>query len=302
MPIDVYERITARILQQLEEGTVPWHKPWKGGETGHPRNLVSGHRYRGINIFLLTSAPFESHFWLTFKQAKQLGGSVRKGEESTPVVFWKFIDKESPDTGETERFPLLRHYNAFNIEQCDLPSDKLPEVVTLADNNFEPIEVCERTVTEMPDAPEIHAGGGVACYRPASDSVHIPKPKRFESPSAYYSTLFHELTHSTGHSSRLNRPGIVGSIQFGSEKYSKEELIAEMGAAFLCGHCGIENAVVDSSAAYIAGWLQRLRDDKRLVVHAAAAAQKAADFILGRQQDAQDEEAVVTTASNGGVA
>ncbi|MCA9069418.1 MAG: DUF1738 domain-containing protein, partial [Planctomycetaceae bacterium] len=277
MAIDVYERITARILTQLEKGTIPWRKPWKGGEAGHPRNLVSGHRYRGVNIFLLTCAPFDLPFWLTFRQAKQLGGHVRKGEESTPVVFWRWVEREHPETGNVEKFPVLRHYNAFNIEQCDLPAEKVPEIATVPENDFEPIQLCEDVVAGMPDPPSIQHGGGRASYRPATDSVQMPRPERFDGPEEYYSTLFHELTHSTGHPSRLDRPGITEIKPFGTPDYSREELVAEMGAAFLCGHCGIENTVIENSAAYIAGWLQRLRNDKRLVIQAAAAAQKAAD-------------------------
>ncbi|MBD3672757.1 MAG: DUF1738 domain-containing protein [Planctomycetaceae bacterium] len=283
MPVDVYERITARILRNLEAGTIPWRKPWVGGEAGHPRNLASGHFYRGINPFLLACTPYESPYWLTFNQAKKLGGSVRKGEKSTPVIFWKWWEKVNSKTGEKEKFPLLRYYNVFNVAQCDLPSDKLPGSASVPEFAFEPIEVCERVVFEMPDPPEISHEGGTASYRPSDDSIRVPKPERFEKPESYYATLFHELSHSTGHVSRLNRPSVTSLISFGSRSYSKEELIAEMGATFLCGHCGIENTVIENSAAYIAGWLRSLKNDKRLVVHAAAAAQKSADFILGRR-------------------
>lgn len=289
MPIDIYERITARILQQLEHGTVPWRKTWIGGEAVHPRNLASGHFYRGINPFLLACTPFESPHWLTFKQAKKLGGSVRKGEKSTPVIFWKWLMKENAETGKKEKFPLLRHYNVFNIAQCELPSNKVPATAAVPEFDFEPIAACERVVEGMPDPPAILHEGGTAAYRPSDDSVRVPNPERFERPEEFYATLFHELTHSTGHESRLNRPGVTSLISFGSRSYSKEELIAEMGASFLCGHCGIENAVIENSAAYISGWLRKLRDDKRLVVHAAAAAQKSADFILGRRNSDDDE-------------
>ncbi len=302
MPIDVYERITARIVQQLECGTVPWRKPWRGGEAGQPRNLISGHRYRGINTFLLACVPHDSPYWLTFRQTKQLGGHVRKGEKSTPVVFWKWREREDPDSGRIEKFPLLRHYSVFNSEQCDLPPEKVPAISPVQENDFEPIAACERAVTEMPDPPTIHQGGGSAFYRPVSDTVQVPRPERFDEPGEYYSTVFHELTHSTGHRSRLARPGVTDEIRFSSRTYSKEELIAEMGAAFLCGHCGIENTVIGNSVAYIAGWLQKLRDDKRLVVHAAAAAQKAADHILGRPFDtvagpATNERVSLSTAT-----
>lgn len=279
--VDIYKRITARIIEQLERGSIPWRKPWSGGEAGHPRNLASGHHYRGVNVFLLGTANHQSHYWLTFKQALALGGHVRKGERSTPVIYWRWLEREDPEHGEIVKVPLLRQYNVFNIAQCELPPDKVPENAATPENDFEPIDACERLAKAMPNAPTLIHGGGVASYRPASDSVQMPNPQRFSERAEYYSTLFHELTHSTGHASRLNRPGITGEIRFGSRDYSKEELIAEMGAAYLCGHCGIDNAVIENSSAYIAGWLQRLRGDSRLVIHAAAAAQKAADFIRG---------------------
>lgn len=175
MAIDVYQRITARIIQQLERGTVPWRKPWRGGEAGQPRNLISGHRYRGINTFLLACASHDSPCWLTFRQTKQLGGHVRKGEKSTPVVFWRWLERENPETGGTKRFPLLRHYSVFNSEQCDLPPEKVPTISAVPENDFEPIATCERVVTEMPDPPTIHHGGGSASYRPVSDAVQMPR-------------------------------------------------------------------------------------------------------------------------------
>ena len=283
MAIDVYERITARVLEQLERGTVPWHKPWRGGETGCPRNLISRRPYRGINVFLLAACtPFESPFWLTFRQANELGGHVRKGAKSTPIVFWKWVRREDSETGETEQFPLLRYYNVFNVEQCELPPEKFPAFPSVPASGFHPITGCELIVEGMSDRPAIHYEGAAAYYRPLTDSVHLPKPERFDSPEHFYGTLFHELIHATGHESRLNRPGIIETPRFGTPNYAKEELIAEMGAAFLCGHAGIDK-VIDNSASYVAEWLNRLRDDKRLVVHAAAAAQKAADFILGRE-------------------
>ena len=298
MAIDVYQRITAHILGQLERGTIPWRKPWGSGEAGHPRNLISGHRYRGINVFLLSCATHDSPQWLTYRQAKELGGHVRKAEKSTPLIFWRWLEREDPDSGKIEKFPLLRSYAVFNVEQCELPPEKVPTISTAPENAFEPIAACEQVVVEMPDAPAIRHGGGAASYRPVSDTVQIPKPERFDEPGEYYSALFHELTHSTGHESRLKRPGIVDEIRFGSQPYSREELIAEMGAAFLCGHCGIDNTVIENSASYIAGWLSRLKDDKRLVVQAAAAAQKAADFILNRRTNTEADGGAEKCASS----
>ena len=287
---DVYEIITDRIVQQLENGVIPWHKPWKAGAHGWPKNLVSKKDYRGINVFLLSCTPYELPYWLSFKQAKDLGGHVKKGERSTVVVFWKWLETEDEETGKTVKRPLLRYYNIFNVSQCEGLEARVPPVSDDPGKPFEPIDVCERIVSGMSQAPEIHFGTTGAFYRHADDSVSMPHRERFASVPEFYSTLFHELTHATGHESRLRRPGIVEPSRFGSGTYSKEELVAEMGAAFLCGHAGIENATLDNSAAYIAGWLKRLKDDKRLVVHAAANAQKAADFILGTTFDDQPND------------
>ena len=271
---DVYQVVTDRIIQLLEAGTVPWRKPWKGGDQA-PRNLVSRKAYRGINMFLLNAAGYSFPFWLTYNQVKSLGASVKKGEKSSPVVFWKIFEEE--ENGETKKIPFLRFHSVFNVAQCEgitLPAS--PET----NGKFHPLEKCEEVVTKMPHRPAIEHGGGVACYSPREDRVTMPEANRFETPHAYYTTLFHELAHATGHVSRLNRKEITGPIHFGSDPYSREELLAEMGAAFLSSHCEIENQTLDQSANYIQNWLERLKDDRRLVVHAAAQAQKACDFIL----------------------
>ena len=278
---DVYEIITARIISQLESGTVPWHKPWNVGPHGGPQNLVSKKGYRGVNVFLLSCMPYTMPYWVSYKQAQQLGGHVRKGEKSTPVVFWKWLEKENLKTGKPDKIPLLRYYRVFNVSQCDGIDGKIPQVDEQEVESFEPIAECERIVETMPDRPDIRHGMDGGFYQPSNDFVGMPDRERFDSPESYYSTLFHELTHSTGHTSRLNRKGIVTVAGFGSQTYSKEELVAEMGASFLSGHVGIEADTIDNSASYIASWLKRLRDDKKLVVQAAAQAQKAVDFIRG---------------------
>lgn len=276
-----YQVITDRIVTLLEAGTVPWHRPW-GGPEHHPKNLVSGKQYRGVNVFLLSSAGYEAPYWLTFKQARDRDGCVKKGERGHPCVFWKWLEHENTDTGETERHPFLKYYTVFNVQQCDrieYPS------LTREPQPFSPITRCENVVASMPRGPPIHHGGGRACYQPSTDEVHMPNRERFDSSEEYYSTLFHELVHSTGHPSRLRRSGITETIVFGSRTYSKEELIAEMGATFLCGHTGIENAVIDNSASYLASWLGRLRNDSRLVVQAAAQSQKAVDYVLDQREE-----------------
>ena len=275
MKNDVYQIVTDRIVRLLESGTVPWHQPWKGGNQW-PQNLVSRKTYRGINLFLLNAASYPSPFWLTFKQVKMLGGRVKKGEQSFPVVFWK-IFKEEGDQND-RRVPFLRYHSVFNVVQCE--GITAPVIPALEPNSFQAIEKCEQVVMDMPKRPEIKHAGDRACYSPSLDTVSMPEARLFDSSEKYYSTLFHELTHATGHVSRLSRKEITDPIRFGSDPYSREELVGEMGAAFLCGQCDIGHHTIDQSASYIQSWLGKLKEDRKLVVHAAAQAQKACDFIL----------------------
>jgi antirestriction protein ArdC len=286
--MDVYAIVTEKIINLLESGVVPWRRPWTS--TGLPRNLITRKPYRGINYFLLSASKYVSPFWLTMRQANALGGSIRKGEESTIVVFWKVDDTEqcseeveTEESGHknTRRF-MLRYYRIFNLEQCEMPPailDKLPKIET---HHHEPITACAEIMGCMPNAPEIVHAGSKAFYSPATDRVTLPPPELFTSAEEYYATAFHELIHSVGHERRLARESIREAAPFGSPVYSKEELTAEMGAAYLCAESGISPAVIENQAAYVAGWLSRLRNDRRLVIHAAAMAQKAADYILGR--------------------
>ena len=276
MNIKSYERITERIETLLAAGVVPWHKPWKAS-TGLPRNLITQKPYRGINVFLLMAMGYESPHWLTFRQAIKLGGSVKKGEKSCPVVFWKQMEVTDKESGEVENIPFLRLYHVFNAAQCEglkaaSASEEVPFAVTSA----------AEIVAKMPQPPKIKSGMSHAFYQPVNDTVGMPERKRFETEDAYHATLFHELVHSTGHESRLKRQSIMERNGFGSMPYCKEELVAELGSAFLCGQAEIVDRTIDNSAAYIEGWLDSLKDDPTLIVYAAAQAQKAADFILGR--------------------
>jgi len=281
--VDPYQVVTDRIVSLLEQGTVPWQKPWQSGHL-LPRNLISQREYRGVNVFLLHAMSFESPYWLTFNQAKELGGNVKRGEKACPVVFWKWLDVE--ERGEKERVPFLRYYSVFNLAQCEgIPAGKIPSL-NGSKRDHCAITEAERIFAAMPKRPEVKHGLDRAYYSPGGDFVGMPAPESFRSGEDYYSVLFHELTHSTGHESRLNRKGVSGSdgewSAFGSTPYAKEELVAEMGAAFLCGQAGIVERTLNNSASYVASWLQRLKDDRRLVVQAAAQAQKAADFILAK--------------------
>ena len=293
--MDVYSIITERIIEKLSAGVVPWHKPWRS--VGAPRNLASKKGYRGINVWLLTASEYTSPYWATVRQVNELGGQVRKGEKATPVVFWRvYVDgvevkasgnESDPENGLTggpgrRRF-VLRYYSVFNTKQCDLPAAITEKLQVPEERPIDPIAACEKVLAGMPKAPEIQHAADKAFYSWVTDRITMPARTLFESAEEYWSTLWHEAAHATGHPKRLNRDSITQAAPFGSAIYSAEEVLAEMTAAYLCGMCGIANRTVDNSAAYIAGWLGKLRDDPKLIVHAAAQAQKAAEFILGRQ-------------------
>lgn len=280
----IYQLVTDRIMDLLQHGVVPWRKPWKGGDE-LPRNLVSKRPYRGVNTFLLNCWG-GSPWWLTFKQALELGGNVRKGAKGMPVIFWKLAEsKELDKRGEAKQIPVLRYYTVFNLEQCE--GIQAPDEPKAQEHVFRPIEAASRILHGMPNAPVIAYNRGRAFYRPREDMVHLPKPEYFDAPEEFYSTAFHEYCHATGHEKRLNRKSLIEADGFGGHAYSKEELVAEFGAAFLCGQAGIEAATLDNSAAYIGNWLKRLRDNPRWAIQAAGQAQRAADFILGIEQQSE---------------
>lgn len=275
-----YEVIADRIIGSLDNGDVPWRKPWSLPKGMKPQS-ITGHTYTGINSLLLGLSGYADPRWLTYKKAVELGGNVRRGEKSTPIVFWKQFKVENENAnGEVveKNIPLLRYYSVFNAEQCD--GLELVEIGTPP--TIEPIQAAESIITNMPHKPSIaHNGGDRAYYVPARDQVHLPPKSAFKDSGEYYSTVFHELGHSTGHSSRLNRHELeTGIAPFGSETYSREELVAEFASAFLCHEAGIDNTI-ENSVAYIQGWSKAIRKDKRLVVQAASQAQKAADCVLG---------------------
>jgi len=273
----VYSIVTEQILKQLESGTVPWRRPW---QTAPPCNLISQKEYRGINTFLLAASGMPSKYWLTCAQAAKLGGHVKAGEHGSTVVFWNIgEEKVSPRRGKLSKRCLLRYYRVFNLSQTEGISNKLG----LAEQSAKPvpdIEACESLVAAMPNAPQFKLSDR-ASYSPSADVVSMPPKAVFNSSEGYYATLFHELTHSTGHASRIGREGIEEVNGFGSELYSKEELIAEMGSALLCGVTGIAPAILENSAAYLRSWISVLKGDSKLVVIAASQAQKAADYIRG---------------------
>src|ERR1700737_2223591 len=266
----VYSIVTEQILKQLESGVAPWREPWR---TEPPCNLVSGKEYRGINPFLLASQGYGSRYWLTFNQANKLGGHIRKGEKSSIVTFWHIGEektvRDADGNTRIEKPFLLRYYRVFNVEQTEGIADKLGLGNTTS--RVPSIEQCEPIVTGMSNPPAMQQDAR-AWYRPSTDTVGMPSKSLFNSSEEYYSTLFHELTHSTGHASRVGRDGIEQLNTFGSESYSREELIAEMGAAMLCGFAGISPHTLENSAAYLQSWLRVLKSDSRMVVTAASGA------------------------------
>jgi antirestriction protein ArdC len=288
---NVYEIITERVMDRLKAGVVPWRMPWVSDGVG-PTNLVSGKAYRGVNAFILGAAGYPTQYWASYKQALALGGQVRKGEKGFPAVFWKMLKQESEGkqpgevSSKDKLIPMLRYYTVFNVAQCDgIDPSKIPSIEKTI---HDPIPEAERIVENMPKRPEIKTGG-LACYSPLQDEVTMPDKGFFSKLEEFYSTLFHELTHATMHESRLNRRAKGESHKFGSQSYAREELVAEMGASFLCSECGILDRTFDNSAAYISNWLKKLSDDPKLVVIAAAQAQKASDFILGKFENREEE-------------
>ena len=276
----IYQIVNEKIVEALKKGVIPWRKPWR--QAGVPSNFISKKAYRGINVFLLAMQGFASPYWLSFKQCAGLGGQVRKGEKATLVIYWKILErKEAGRAGDgasvIKKIPLLRYYQVFNVEQCE--GLKIPEAVE-GKLEFEPVELAEAVRDGYMDAPDYQERENSAYYSPARDLVNLPKKENFKSVPAYYATLFHELVHSTGHGDRLNREGFIDGASFGSDKYSKEELVAEFGASFLCGLCGIESEL-ENSASYISGWMQKIAENEKWLVTSATQAQKAVEYMLG---------------------
>lgn len=280
MAFDIFAAVTDRIITQLEAGCIPWNKPW-GGVAGGAISGTTGKPYSLLNQMLLRKPGL----YFTFNQIQNLGGHVRKGEKSQMVVFWKQIPTKEQDgqTGEQQEklIPMLRYYNVFHQDQIDglkiVPAEepKKPTAFPQAD------DIISNYISRSGVKLE-HRIGDEAYYSPVSDRVVLPMMEQFHSSAEYYSTAFHELTHSTGHKSRLDR--LRSTAHFGNESYSKEELVAEIGAAALMNHAGLENAsTLRNSAAYIQSWLKALRNDKRLIVTASGAASKAFEYITGKE-------------------
>lgn len=271
--LNVYEIVTEKIMEQLEKGVIPWRKPWTNACAV---NWLTQKPYRGINTMLLEAGEYG-----TFKQITQAGGRVKKGEKSHLVVFWKWLEKEDEE-GEMKKIPFLQYYRVFEINTQVEGLKSKRKTLTYEHN---PIEEAEAIFKGYINAPDYTFNPGQAVYYPRLDKINCPPLKDFTNAEEFYSTLFHEMIHSTGHKTRLNRSGITETgVAFGDEVYSKEELVAELGASFLCATAGIDNSTLPNSASYIASWLKKLKDDPRFIIQASSQAQKAADYVLGKKQ------------------
>lgn len=282
--MDTYEIITNRIITELEHGTVPWMKPWHG--TSGAISHITGKPYSLLNQLLLG----EAGEYVTFRQATEEGGHVRKGEKARYVCFWKWIENKDEDTGEVTRIPYLRYYTVFHINQCEGIKPKFIASLPFH-SDLQPVEEAEHIIADYVSRSGVTLTvkqSNQAYYRPADDEVVIPLLSQYEDIGEYYSTAFHELTHSTGHPSRLNRIDSVS--HFGNADYSREELVAELGASYLTNYAGIETgAPIKNSAAYIAGWLKALKSDKRFIISAAGKAEKAVRYILADEEGADED-------------
>lgn len=300
----VYEIMASRLIAVMDQGVIPWRQTWKS--IGAPRNLVSNKAYRGANVFWLAifGKKYPTPYWMSFKQATELGGKVKKGEHGIPVVFWKaYQAKDEPVEGQEEtrsKRLIVRYYTVFNLEQtegCRIPAGRMEALqmkdATADERNIDAVAEAERIFEEYRKAEGIGyvLGGDRAYYRPATDEIHVPLPSQFSSLEEFHATRFHEVTHSTGVKKRCDRPGIVGFDHFGSHQYSEEELVAEFGASYLCSVAGIEReGLVENSAAYIANWREKLTADPSILIMAAQRAQKSSDYVLGlRDVDPQQE-------------
>ncbi|MEP7216432.1 MAG: zincin-like metallopeptidase domain-containing protein [Anaerolineaceae bacterium] len=296
MPPDLYTSVTARIIAALERGSAPWVRPWSEDVDGAAVNAGSRRPYRGVNALLLgleaTSQGYPLNRWVTYRQAAELGAQVRRGERGTTVVLWRlrkvnavaefYPAPDEPDLPERV-LPLLRAFTVFNLAQLD----QVPPSLTV----IEPVRWAPDARAQellLMSGATIRHGGSRAYYRPGDDEIHLPPPRAFADAGQYYATALHELTHWSSHPSRCNRQ--LGQ-RFGDDAYAAEELIAEMGAAFLCAHCRIDGEL--HHADYLASWLRVLREDKRAIFVAATRAQQAADYLIRLVQPPDREVAAL---------
>jgi len=280
----VEEIVTNQILDLLGKGKIPWKQSWSDNL---PMNLISKREYSGINLFLLSILGYSSPYFLTFNQVQQVKGHIKKGAKGIPVVFWNTFDKEVETKGKKkiEVIPFLRYYTVFNTDQCEgIEIPKKEEAQK--DENYHKYE---EVLHLYKDKPLIKEEGNRACYRPKEDLVCVPPLNRFKQAEDYFSVLFHELVHSTGLDSRLDRFKREDLHIFGSESYSKEELIAELGSAFLSARYKIDNSLIEQSAGYIQGWVKVLKSDPKFIISASGKAQRAVNYMLNIKYEREEK-------------
>jgi antirestriction protein ArdC len=287
---ETIEKVTNKMIERMESGKLNWNKPWNAGTL--PQNYISKRAYRGWNLFVTLFSEFESPYYLTFNQIKKLGGTIKKGSKGLPIIFWKNFKKEVTNADGTKgekSFLIARDWTVFNAEQIEGIDFKVIQL-----NSLGTCEELEAKINSMPEPVTIkHKTSDRACYIPMFDEIHMPLKGQFKSTEEYYATLVHETIHATGSKKRLNRESINKEGEFDSHKhaYSYEELVAELGAAYLCAMYGISNEKTEkNSAAYIQSWLKVFKSDMQMLYRASADAQKAVDYILNKEEANADEE------------
>lgn len=277
---DIYEKLTDSFINALNMGIIPWEKPWTSRTA--PANLVSKKNYRGSNVWILhamkSAKGYNSRYWVTFKQANDLGGTVKKGEKSVMVVYWQFLKKKD-EKGLEKTIPFLKCSYVFNVEQCQGFEEKIP---VETDKELGTVDELENVLESWETKPLVSFSdfGDKACYTPVFDTITMPEKNSFKTTELYYKTLLHEFGHSTGAKSRLSREGVVNFDEFGSHQYAKEELVAEMFASFMLGIAGIESQTHTNSVAYIQNWIKVLESDPKMILQASSEAQKAVDYVM----------------------
>ena len=279
---DIYQEITNQIISDLKNGNPVWEKPWEKGFMGFPVNVSSNSFYSGINTVILwhrqSKLGADSSQWLTFRQAQNLGGHIKKGEKAICIIFYKKITVEDKDTEEEKTIPIIKAYPVFNLSQCE-GLDHLKKLPVEKDQAFKDKEQAEELI-KASKAQIIMAAFDTAGYEQKEDKILIPKKSQFKTEKGFYSTMFHELSHWTGHPSRLNRKI---NNKFGSKDYAFEELVAEISASFLCCHLGFHYSTQHS--AYVKDWIKVLKEDKKAIFKASSLAQKATEFILNFKKE-----------------
>lgn len=291
---EIYDLISEKIVAMLDNGIIPWQKPWDA-ESEMPRNAISKRPYHGVNVWMLAFSGYSSPYWATFNQIKSKGGHVNAGEKGTQIYFYKMFSKMIVDekgkpvldekgNKQFQKFPMLKVSYVFNLDQCE--GFTLPKREKTVKNANEKLEICESIWANYANRPTLTHGGDRAFYRSSEDMIRMPEMETFKNSESYYATFFHEMGHSTGHTTRLNRE--LGN-KFGSDKYGREELVAEFSSSYLCAVAGIEKEIFENSVAYIQNWKDAIKADPAMVMVSASKAQKAADLILGTKEEEEEE-------------